>query len=226
MRNFVPVFGLLFYLSFTISAFAQTSKTRYFTSQWLTKEVPKSKAKFSQSTLQYADSTIIEIKDLSKKLIVIREVYKGKEPYGLWKNSLVRGGSYINYNFPLIYANPKCDSARVITTDYFQNNDSIGYKAPVMQSNASSLSQFIYNRIVYPSRAMDENMQGIVYTLFTITEQGTVENIVVTKGVNILLDKEAVRVVRQLKFATPAMWHDKPIALPCMALPIKFIIED
>jgi len=217
--------SLVLFLSLVHAGQAQTSKTRYFTSQWLSKEAPKAKARFSQTTTQNADSTItIEIKDLAKQVIIRSETYKGEEPYGIWKNSSVRSAN-VNYNFPLIYADVKCDTPPLVTTDYFHDNDSLGYKAPKIKSGELSITQTINKKIIYPAKAMDEDIQGTVFTLFNLTKEGNVENVVVTRGVNIILDKEAVRVVKQLKFISPALLHDQPIALSCIVVPINFVIE-
>lgn len=218
---------LFLFLALAFSAQGQTSKTSYFTSQWLTKEVTKSKARFSQTITHNTDSTTtIEIKDLTKDLIIRSETYKGKEPYGIWKNSSVRGASHLNYNFPLIYSVGKCDSIPIITANYFQDNDSIGYKAPKIKSGEFSISQFVNKKIIYPARAMDENIQGIVDVLFTLTQEGSVENVIVTRGVHSIIDKEAVRVLKQLKFVSPPTLNDKPLGLPCIVVPIKFVIGD
>ena len=55
-------------LAFTTICFGQATETKYFNSEWLLKEVPQNKAKFSQTIIQNADSTTTtEIEDLKKQ---------------------------------------------------------------------------------------------------------------------------------------------------------------
>ncbi len=224
MRNTI---ALILFLSVTTICFAQKVETRYFTSQWLTKEVSKGKAKFSQTRSDNTDGTVtIEIKDLTNNIIVRSETYKGNEPFGMWKHRSGQRISIIDYNFQLIYSDGKCfDSIPGIRTSYFHDNDTVGYTAPKLKTGHSTISQFISKNIIYPSRAMDDDIQGTVKIMFTLTKEGNVENVLVARGVNIILDKEAARVVRQLKFLTPPSLRGQPFSLSCVTLPIQFLIE-
>jgi len=211
-------------LAFTYICHGQTAQTKYFNSEWLGKEVSQDKAKFSQSIIQNADTTITtEIKDLKKNEIVRSETFKGNEPFGIWKFRYGKDYKTIDYNFPLIYSNEKCnDSLPIITNDYFKDNDSLGYKAPIISTGELTIYQYIGKNIIYPSRAKEEGIQGTVYLQLTLTKDGTFENIVVKRGTNILLDKEAVRVLRQLKFSSTPTVKGQTYNFKCLALPIKY----
>jgi TonB family protein len=202
----------------------QTSQTKYFNSEWLGKEVSQEKAKFSQTIIQNADGTITtEVKEIKKNEIVSSETYKGNEPFGIWKFRYDKDYKTIDYNFPLIYSTEKCnDSLPIFTSDYFEDNDSLVYKAPKISTGELTIYQFIGKNIIFPSRAKDEGIQGTVYIQLTLTKEGTFENIVVKRGTNILLDKEAVRVLRQLKFSSPPTIKGQPYNFNCLTLPIKF----
>ena len=58
-------------------------------------------------------------------------------------------------------------------------------------------------------------------TSFIVTKDGQIENIVVNKGVDITLDKEAVRILRALKFSTPPLLNGRPVNI-CVKFPISF----
>jgi TonB family protein len=129
----------------------------------------------------------------------------------------------MDYNFPLIYSEDKCnDSLPVKTSDYFQDNDSLGYKVPKILNGELTIYQFIAKNIIYPRRATEEGIQGTVYLQLTLTKEGTLENIVVIRGTNILLDKEAVRVLRQVKFSSPPTIKGQSYTFNCLGLPIKY----
>ena len=211
-------------LALTTICYGQTTETKYFNSEWLGKEVSQDKAKFSQTIVQNSDGTVTtEIKDLKKDEIVRSETFKGNEPYGIWKFRYGKDYKAIDYNFPLIYSNEKCnDSLPITTSDFFQDNDSLAYKAPKISTGELTIYQFIGKNIIYPSRAKEEGIQGTVYVQLTLTKEGTFENIVVKRGTNILLDKEAVRILRQLKFSSPPTISGQPYTFKCLALPIKY----
>jgi TonB family protein len=63
--------------------------------------------------------------------------------------------------------------------------------------------------------------QGTVNLAFTITTEATIQDIIVTQGVDISLDKEAVRVIRALKLSNPALLNGKPQEV-CITLPVRF----
>ncbi|MBA3901571.1 MAG: TonB family protein, partial [Bacteroidetes bacterium] len=42
--------------------------------------------------------------------------------------------------------------------------------------------------MIYPNLAKENGIQGTVYLMLTLTKEGTIENIVVKRGTNVLLD--------------------------------------
>jgi protein TonB len=211
-------------LAFTIICYGQTTETKYFNSSELDKEVPQKKAKFSQTITQNTDGTITtDVNDLEKGEIVRSETYKGNEPYGIWKYRLKNSFKTIDYNFPLIYSHEKCnDSIPNKITDFFQDNDSLGYKAPKISTGEMTIYQFISKNIIYPTRARDAGIQGMVYLQLTLTKEGTFDNIAIKRGTNILLDKEAVRVLKQLKFSSTPTVYGHACTFKCITIPIKY----
>jgi len=57
------------------------------------------------------------------------------------------------------------------------------------------LSRWVYNYLKYPKDAVKDGIQGRVLVDFIIDEKGKVQDVKVVKGVDPLLDEEAVRVV-------------------------------
>jgi protein TonB len=60
--------------------------------------------------------------------------------------------------------------------------------------------------------------------IFVVNDKGEVVNVEAMRGVNAVLDAEAVRVVRLMKKWKPGMQHDLPVNVR-MVLPIKFQLE-
>jgi len=211
-------------LAISTLGYGQTIDTKYFNNASLGKEVSPSKAKFSQSIIQNDDGSITtEIKDLKKNEIIERKTYKENEPYGIWKFRYNSDYKTLDYNFPLIYDDVKCkDSLHLPIVDFFKDYDSVAYKAPIISNGELSFYQFIGRNIIYPFQAREAGIQGTVYLQLTLTMDGTFEDIVIKRGANISLDKEAVRVLRMIKFTTPPKINGQACTFKCLNIPIRF----
>jgi len=84
--------------------------------------------------------------------------------------------------------------------------------------------KFIQRTIQYPQMERDNNIQGKVLLRFVILEDGSIENIVVARGVSPGLDKEAVRVVKLLPKFKPAKQRGKPVKV-YFNLPVSFKLD-
>jgi TonB family protein len=206
---------------------AQTSSTKYYKDRWGDKEVPQQKASFSKTITENADGSITkETKDLKSGTVITSSTYKGDEPFGVWVYQNSRTGTHtMDYNFTLDYSGQKCTDSlsQYHITDYFKNVDSIGYKAPVLGGGTLSVGQFLGNNTVYPVKAKEEAIQGEILLAFTITEEGNVENVSIVKGVHLVLDKEAMRVIRKMKFSSPALLNGHAQRI-CVTQKVKFVL--
>lgn len=61
--------------------------------------------------------------------------------------------------------------------------------------DANEFSKWVGTQLVYPQDAIDQNLEGKVILQFTVNKDGEVKDVTVLRGVNELLDAEAVRVV-------------------------------
>ncbi len=80
------------------------------------------------------------------------------------------------------------------------------------------------SKIYYPLEARENGIMGEIILCFTIDIEGKIENICVKKGVHVLLDKEAMRVLRLLKFSKPAFYKGNAIAVE-METVLKFRLQ-
>lgn len=210
-------------LAFKTICYGQSSQTFYYQSEWLGKEVPQKKAKFSKTVTQNADGTVTtDIKNLNNNEIVQSKTFKGNEPYGIWKFRYGNGFKVIDYDFPLIYSNEKCtDNLHLGIKDFLKDNDSLGYKAPKLPAHEPTIYQYLNRNLIYPENAKRNGIQGTVYLQLTLTPEG-VEEVVVRRGVDISLDKEAARVLRELKFSSPLTIKGESVHLNCLSIPIVF----
>ena len=61
--------------------------------------------------------------------------------------------------------------------------------------DANEFSKWVGTQLVYPQEAIDQKLEGRVILQFTVNKEGEVKDVTVLRGVNNLLDAEAVRVV-------------------------------
>jgi TonB family protein len=216
------------------SCYAQSVVTTFYKDRYLRNEVSASKGKFSRTVSNEADGRMVtEVKDLKRNEVLMREIYKGLEPFGVWFYDNGENDIFLDYEFEMVYSDKKFEenelSKKLI--DFFQDNDSLGYTAPVITTGEKTMARFVTNNLFFPVKAREEAIQGRVYVGFTVTESGSVEDFMVYKypgkeGVSesILLDKEAVRTMRKLKLSSPAKVKGEAKAFKLM-LPILFLIK-
>lgn len=217
----------LFFLPLVVvsMSFAQTVETKYYKDRYTQEEVPADKARFSVTVAHNPDGSISTTKkNLKKNKIDDSQTFKGEEPFGIWIYQRGTGPAEMDFNFELVYNTAKCanDSIPAKIDNFLEDDPSLNYTAPKVSSGgAKEYYTFLAKNVVYPSKARRYGIEGKVYMTFTITSEGTIENIVVTKGVHISLDKEAVRVLRKLKFQNPPLINGKPQTI-CVQSSISF----
>lgn len=225
MKNKILTSLLLTLFSAVLTA-QTSSNVKYFKDENLKKEVSIDNAKYSETNSTKADTIIREVKKLTSGEIISRQCYKETEPIGKWKCQTGSGVEELDYNFSLNYSDSIClDSIKnTKISNYFENDETIGYIAPKISTGEENIFMFLMMRVRYPERALENNITGTVYLTFRISNKGQIENIAIKKGVNIVLDKEAVRVIRLLKFSSPPYLKDKPVSI-CVTFPFKFNLQ-
>jgi protein TonB len=96
---------------------------------------------------------------------------------------------------------------------------------PVFPGGDTTLLKIVAQNTVYPEGARINKIQGKVVVRFVVEKDGSVSNAEVIKGVNPLLDAEAVRVVSSLpKFESPAKKDGSAVKVHFM-IPIAFALK-
>lgn len=118
------------------------------------------------------------------------------------------GGSSNNLNIPT------CKDSDIftfeLTNDGIADQPEQGYIAPVMKGGVAAKWRSLRSKLQYPAYARESGIQGDVWLRFEVTEDGTVENVCLLKGVHASLDEEAARVVRMLNFQEGAKLNGVP----------------
>ena len=95
---------------------------------------------------------------------------------------------------------------------------------PGFGGDNSTLSNYLSTNIIYPKEAAKQGIQGRVYVSFVVEIDGSVSGVRILRGVNSLLDQEAVRVVEAMPKWTPGTVEGKAVRVE-FNLPIQFKLE-
>ncbi len=95
---------------------------------------------------------------------------------------------------------------------------------PKFPGGMKGLQHVLAKNTKYPTKAIENDMQGKVYVRFVINEKGEVENAHVLRSVYPILDKEALRVVRSLPNWKPGKQSGKAVKV-WFTVPIVFKLQ-
>jgi len=96
---------------------------------------------------------------------------------------------------------------------------------PEFPGGELALRKYIAENVRYPEMAKENDIQGTVYVRFVVDTDGSVKNVEVLRGVDPLLDKEAVRVVQSLPKWKPGKQRGKAVKVS-HSVPIKFQLQN
>jgi len=82
---------------------------------------------------------------------------------------------------------------------------------PEFPGGAPALRSFIAENITYPKIARENGIEGTVYVKFVVNIVGKVQDAQIARGVDPLLDAEAIRVVNMLPDFKTGMQDGKPV---------------
>jgi protein TonB len=71
--------------------------------------------------------------------------------------------------------------------------------------------EWVQRRTIYPQLAQDNGIKGRVYMTFVVERDGTVSNVKVVKGVDKLLDDEAVKAIESSPKWSPGLQRGRPV---------------
>lgn len=105
-------------------------------------------------------------------------------------------------------------------TSYFESSDGL----PKFPGGETALMQHIKENVNYPEAAKKNNIQGKVYTQYIVETDGSISNINIAKGVDELLNIEAMRVIATLpKYEAAGIIDGKKVKVK-MTIPINFTL--
>ena len=87
------------------------------------------------------------------------------------------------------------------------------------------INEYLQKNVHYPVEAREIGSEGTVYLKFEISSTGKVRKVEIQRGVDNLLDQEAIRVIESMPKWTPAMQGDKKVATST-GISIKFTLRN
>ena len=92
---------------------------------------------------------------------------------------------------------------------------------PMFPGGNAALMDFLANNIKYPQVAEENGIQGRVVLTFTVEPDGSLTEVKVVRGVDIALDKEAIRVVKSMPKWIPGKQKGSAVRVK-YTLPVTF----
>lgn len=97
-------------------------------------------------------------------------------------------------------------------------------RQPSYPGGEQALFQHISKNIVYPKKALENNIQGSVILSFVVNRDGSVSNIEILKDLGAGCGAEAVRVAQLMEPWVPGYFDDQPVKVR-YSLPLKFKLD-
>lgn len=95
---------------------------------------------------------------------------------------------------------------------------------PEFPGGQASLLKYLSTSIKYPAAALKEGIQGRVSCSFVVNSDGSLKDIEVIRGIDPLLDNEAVRVIREMPRWSPGIQNNRAVAVK-YTVPVTFRLQ-
>ncbi|HBS88716.1 MAG: hypothetical protein A2W91_18920 [Bacteroidetes bacterium GWF2_38_335] len=97
-------------------------------------------------------------------------------------------------------------------------------KKPEFKGGDKALIEYLSKNTYYDPEAVGANIQGTVWVRFVIDKNGAITNVGLERGRHDLLDKEALKVIRNMPKWIPGSQQTKPIKVSYV-IPVKFVLD-
>lgn len=106
----------------------------------------------------------------------------------------------------------------------FDGEYGMGNRRSEYPGGIKNLYKFMNKNLIYPKKAIQNHMEGLVTVEFVINEKGVAENFMITKDLGYGCADEVIRVLKIMKRWTPGISNGKPILeIYSINVPFKFI---
>lgn len=95
---------------------------------------------------------------------------------------------------------------------------------PEFPGGQREMTQFIQRNVEYPEVSRENEIQGKVYVNFTVDRDGSIIDTRIIRGVDSLIDAEALRVINSMPKWKPGTQRGKNVKIK-FTLPINFALD-
>jgi periplasmic protein TonB len=127
---------------------------------------------------------------------------------------------------PVDPAEPVLGGDIVTAPEPFSNEPlAFAEEMPEFPGGTEKLHYYLKQNIIYPEQAKDEGLEGKAFIEFIIDTDGSVSDVKIVKSTShIILDNEALRVVKKMPSWSPGKNQGRPVKVK-MVVPIKFALK-
>ncbi len=85
---------------------------------------------------------------------------------------------------------------------------------PQFPGGPDAMDQFIASVLEYPAAALDNSVEGVVHVGFTVHADGSISGAKILRPIDPDLEREALRVIKQMPRWEPSEKEGKPVDAP------------
>ena len=93
--------------------------------------------------------------------------------------------------------------------------------SPKFPGGERALMSYISDSLRYPAEAKGKRIEGRVVVMFTVMKDGSVDSATIVFSPDMILNEEALRVIREMPKWEPALQRNKPVEVK-YTLPVRF----
>ncbi len=86
-------------------------------------------------------------------------------------------------------------------------------RQPAVPFSYKNVRDYIFGHLNYPAQAVEEEIEGTVLIRFTLMKSGDIDSVEVIAPVHPLLDREALRLIRNMPKWEPVYLQGQPVEL-------------
>lgn len=107
----------------------------------------------------------------------------------------------------------------------FPGCENIADRAKQAECFQNKVVKYVHQNIEYTEKARRMKLSGRIFVQFVIEKDGAVSHVEVVRGIDPLVDNEAVRAVQSLPAMTPAKQRGQPVRMKFI-LPVHLVLQE
>lgn len=226
----------LLLLTISISAFAQSSDTTWFSKKW--EKTNKQNSYYYRVVQSGTPDSLLHVKDYfgigelqmeGSYTSLTPEIKEGT--FIWWHKNGVKQRECLFKDNTMVNLTEWDAQGKMTSHKEFVNvvkyvNGAPAYEAKYVEATPkfpgeSGITAYLKSNIKYPDEAAKDGIGGKVIVGFVVTKKGKIKHVEIVQGVHPAIDTEAIRVVKAMSDWTPGRSEGKPIDIK-MNLPINF----